>query len=71
MRSFPSPSPAHLAALSIAVIELAKEQGITDDDLRVRQDIVEDMSKVIMTYLPGTEPFYIFIRITKFSFTSF
>lgn len=52
LRSLPPPSPAHLAAVSIAVVELAKEQGITDDDLRVRQDIVEEMSKVIMTYLP-------------------
>jgi terminal uridylyltransferase len=43
-----------LAALSVAVVELAKEQGITDDDLRIRQDIVEEMSKVIMTFLPGT-----------------
>ncbi|XP_027290039.2 terminal uridylyltransferase 4 isoform X2 [Cricetulus griseus] len=52
LRSLPPPSPAHVAAVSIAVVELAKEQGITDDDLRVRQDIVEEMSKVIMTYLP-------------------
>ncbi|OBS59213.1 hypothetical protein A6R68_09662 [Neotoma lepida] len=43
LRSLPSPSPAHLAALSIAVVELAKEQGITDDDLRVRQDVVEEI----------------------------
>lgn len=49
LRSLPPPSPAHLAALSVAVIELAKEQGITDDDLRVRQEIVEEMSKVITT----------------------
>ncbi|XP_047377416.1 terminal uridylyltransferase 4 isoform X8 [Sciurus carolinensis] len=52
LRSLPPPSPAHLAALSIAVVELAKEQGITDDDLRVRQEIVEEMSKVITTFLP-------------------
>uniref|UniRef100_A0A8C2M633 polynucleotide adenylyltransferase n=1 Tax=Cricetulus griseus TaxID=10029 RepID=A0A8C2M633_CRIGR len=52
LRSLPPPSPAHLAAVSIAVVELAKEQGITDDDLRFHQDIVEEMSKVIMTYLP-------------------
>ncbi|XP_023374912.1 terminal uridylyltransferase 4 isoform X4 [Otolemur garnettii] len=52
LRSLPPPSPAHLAALSVAVIELAKEQGITDDDLRVRQEIVEEMSKVITTFLP-------------------
>lgn len=59
LRSLPPPSPAHLAALSVAVTELAKEQGITDDDLRVRQEIVEEMSKVITTFLPGTNAFYI------------
>lgn len=53
-----APSPAHLAALSVVVIELAKEQGITDDDLKVRQEIVEEMSKVITTFLPGTTSFY-------------
>lgn len=58
LRSLPPPSPAHLAALSVAVIELAKEQGITDDDLRVRQEIVEEMSKVITAFLPGTNWFY-------------
>ncbi|KAF4021789.1 hypothetical protein G4228_013026 [Cervus hanglu yarkandensis] len=52
LRSLPPPSLAHLAALSVAVIELAKEQGITDDDLKVRQEIVEEMSKVITTCLP-------------------
>uniref|UniRef100_A0A452QDE1 Terminal uridylyl transferase 4 n=1 Tax=Ursus americanus TaxID=9643 RepID=A0A452QDE1_URSAM len=52
LRSLPPPTPAHLAALSVAVIELAKEHGITDDDLRVRQEIVEEMSKVITTFLP-------------------
>ena len=58
LRSLPPPSLAHLAALSVAVTELAKEQGITDDDLKVRQEIVEEMSKVITTFLPGTTSFY-------------
>ena len=44
--------------LSVAVTELAKEQGITDDDLKVRQEIVEEMSKVVTTFLPGTTSFY-------------
>lgn len=44
----------------MAVIELVKEQGITDDDLRIRQEIVEEMSKVVTTCLPGTNTFYIY-----------
>lgn len=52
LRSLPPPSSEHLAALSFAVTELAKEQGITDDDFRVRQEIVEEMSKIITLSLP-------------------
>lgn len=52
LRSLPSPSPAQLAALSIAVVEPAKEQGTTDDDPRVRQDTAEETSKVIVTHSP-------------------
>ncbi|EGV97940.1 Terminal uridylyltransferase 4 [Cricetulus griseus] len=70
LRSLPSPSPAHLAALSIAVVELAKEQGITDDDLRVRQNIVEEMSKVIMTYLPECSLRLYGSSLTKFALKS-
>ncbi|XP_051027760.1 terminal uridylyltransferase 4 isoform X5 [Acomys russatus] len=70
LRSLPSPSPAHLAALSIAIVELAKEQGITDDDLRVRQDIVEEMSKVIMTFLPECSLRLYGSSLTKFALKS-
>ncbi|ELK06159.1 Terminal uridylyltransferase 4 [Pteropus alecto] len=67
LRSLPPPSPAHLAALSVAVIELAKEQGITDDDLRVRQEIVEEMSKVITTFLPECSLRLYGSSLTKFA----
>ncbi|KAM4807080.1 terminal uridylyltransferase 4 isoform X3 [Urocitellus parryii] len=70
LRSLPPPSPAHLAALSIAVVELAKEQGITDDDLRVRQEIVEEMSKVITTFLPECSLRLYGSSLTKFALKS-
>uniref|UniRef100_A0A8C6QVH4 polynucleotide adenylyltransferase n=1 Tax=Nannospalax galili TaxID=1026970 RepID=A0A8C6QVH4_NANGA len=70
LRSLSPPSPAHLAALSIAVIELAKEQGITDDDLRVRQEIVEEMSKVITTFLPECSLRLYGSSLTKFALKS-
>eukprot|EP00072_Mus_musculus_P034791 XP_006503047.1 PREDICTED: terminal uridylyltransferase 4 isoform X8 [Mus musculus] len=70
LRSLPSPSSAHLAALSVAVVELAKEQGITDDDLRIRQDIVEEMSKVIMTFLPECSLRLYGSSLTKFALKS-
>ncbi|XP_010589577.1 terminal uridylyltransferase 4 isoform X5 [Loxodonta africana] len=70
LRSLPPPSPAHLAALSVAVIELAKEQGITDDELRVRQEIVEEMSKVITTCLPECSLRLYGSSLTKFALKS-
>ncbi|XP_012877764.1 PREDICTED: terminal uridylyltransferase 4 isoform X1 [Dipodomys ordii] len=70
LRSLPPPSPAHLAALSIAVVELAKEQGITDDDLRIRQEIVEEMSKVIITFLPECSLRLYGSSLTKFALKS-
>ncbi|XP_058573365.1 terminal uridylyltransferase 4 isoform X8 [Neofelis nebulosa] len=70
LRSLPPPSPAHLAALSVAVIELAKEHGITDDDLRVRQEIVEEMSKVVTTFLPECSLRLYGSSLTKFALKS-
>ncbi|XP_070261230.1 terminal uridylyltransferase 4 isoform X2 [Myotis yumanensis] len=70
LRSLPPPSPAHLAALSVAVTELAKEQGITDDDLRVRQEVVEEMSKVITTFLPECSLRLYGSSLTKFALKS-
>ncbi|KAM4872375.1 terminal uridylyltransferase 4 isoform 4-T5 [Thomomys bottae] len=70
LRSLPPPSPAHLAALSTAVVELAKEQGITDDDLKVRQEIVEEMSKVITAFLPECSLRLYGSSLTKFALKS-
>lgn len=70
LRSLPPPSLAHLAALSVAVIELAKEQGITDDDLKVRQEIVEEMSKVVTTFLPECSLRLYGSSLTKFALKS-
>ncbi|XP_026964337.1 terminal uridylyltransferase 4 isoform X9 [Sagmatias obliquidens] len=70
LRSLPPPSLAHLAALSVAVIELSKEQGITDDDLRVRQEIVEEMSKVITAFLPECSLRLYGSSLTKFALKS-
>nr|XP_030726008.1 terminal uridylyltransferase 4 isoform X10 [Globicephala melas] len=70
LRSLPPPSLAHLAALSVAVIELSKEQGITDDHLRVRQEIVEEMSKVITAFLPECSLRLYGSSLTKFALKS-
>uniref|UniRef100_A0A493TXK1 Terminal uridylyl transferase 4 n=1 Tax=Anas platyrhynchos platyrhynchos TaxID=8840 RepID=A0A493TXK1_ANAPP len=53
LRALPPPSPAQLAALSFTLIEAANEQGISDDDFRIRQEIVNEMEKIIQQPLPG------------------
>uniref|UniRef100_A0A803TC33 Terminal uridylyl transferase 4 n=1 Tax=Anolis carolinensis TaxID=28377 RepID=A0A803TC33_ANOCA len=52
LRALPPPSPAQVAALSFMLMEAAKEQGISDDDFKIRQDIVRDMEKIIQQHLP-------------------
>ncbi|XP_063091238.1 terminal uridylyltransferase 4 isoform X1 [Cavia porcellus] len=70
LRSLSPPSSAHLAALSVAVVEIAKEQGITDEDLKARQEIVEEMSKVITTFLPECSLRLYGSSLTKFALKS-
>uniref|UniRef100_A0A672UBD4 Terminal uridylyl transferase 4 n=1 Tax=Strigops habroptila TaxID=2489341 RepID=A0A672UBD4_STRHB len=53
LRALPPPSSAQLAALSFTLIEAANEQGISDDDFRIRQDIVKEMEKIIQQPLPA------------------
>uniref|UniRef100_A0A803T4R3 Terminal uridylyl transferase 4 n=1 Tax=Anolis carolinensis TaxID=28377 RepID=A0A803T4R3_ANOCA len=53
LRALPPPSPAQVAALSFMLMEAAKEQGISDDDFKIRQDIVRDMEKIIQQHLPA------------------
>uniref|UniRef100_A0A8C2TII8 Terminal uridylyl transferase 4 n=1 Tax=Coturnix japonica TaxID=93934 RepID=A0A8C2TII8_COTJA len=53
LRALPPPSSAQLAALSFTLIEAANEQGISDDDFRIRQEIVSEMEKIIQQPLPA------------------
>ncbi|XP_013377153.1 PREDICTED: terminal uridylyltransferase 4 isoform X5 [Chinchilla lanigera] len=70
LRSLPPPSPAHLAALSAAIVEVAKEQGITDEDLKARREIVEEMSKVVTAFLPECSLRLYGSSLTKFALKS-
>uniref|UniRef100_A0A8C5U2V5 Terminal uridylyl transferase 4 n=1 Tax=Malurus cyaneus samueli TaxID=2593467 RepID=A0A8C5U2V5_9PASS len=53
LRALPPPSTAQLAALSFTLIEAANEQGISDEDFRIRQEIVNEMEKIIQQPLPA------------------
>lgn len=53
LRALPLPSPAQVTALSSVLMEAAKEHGISDDDFKIRQEIVCGMEKIIQQHLPG------------------
>uniref|UniRef100_A0A674J1J7 CCHC-type domain-containing protein n=1 Tax=Terrapene triunguis TaxID=2587831 RepID=A0A674J1J7_9SAUR len=53
LRGLPPSSPAQVAALTFTLMEAANEQGISDDDFRIRQEIVNEMEKIIQQPLPA------------------
>uniref|UniRef100_A0A8C4UGL2 Terminal uridylyl transferase 4 n=1 Tax=Falco tinnunculus TaxID=100819 RepID=A0A8C4UGL2_FALTI len=68
LRALPPPSSAQLAALSFALIEAANEQGISDDDFRIRQEIVNEMEKIIQQRLPDCSLRMYGSCLTRFAF---
>ncbi|XP_075280598.1 terminal uridylyltransferase 4 isoform X2 [Opisthocomus hoazin] len=68
LRALPSPSSAQLAALSFTLIEAANEQGISDDDFRIRQEIVNEMEKIIQQPLPDCSLRMYGSCLTRFAF---
>ncbi|KAM6415179.1 terminal uridylyltransferase 4 isoform 2-T2 [Rhynochetos jubatus] len=68
LRALPPPSPAQLAALSFTLLEAANEQGISDDDFRIRQEIVNEMEKIIQQPLPDCSLRMYGSCLTRFAF---
>ncbi|XP_067996705.1 terminal uridylyltransferase 4 isoform X2 [Melanerpes formicivorus] len=70
LRALPPPSPAQLAALSFTLLEAANEQGISDEDFRIRQEIVNEMEKIIQQPLPDCSLRMYGSCLTRFAFKS-
>ncbi|XP_070797436.1 terminal uridylyltransferase 4 isoform X1 [Pituophis catenifer annectens] len=68
LRALPSPSPVQVAALNYMLMEAAKEKGISDDDFKVRQEIVYDMEKIIQQSLPECSLRMYGSCLTRFAF---
>uniref|UniRef100_A0A8C5U5F7 RNA uridylyltransferase n=1 Tax=Malurus cyaneus samueli TaxID=2593467 RepID=A0A8C5U5F7_9PASS len=68
LRALPPPSTAQLAALSFTLIEAANEQGISDEDFRIRQEIVNEMEKIIQQPLPDCSLRMYGSCLTRFAF---
>uniref|UniRef100_A0A8C0B2Q5 Terminal uridylyl transferase 4 n=1 Tax=Buteo japonicus TaxID=224669 RepID=A0A8C0B2Q5_9AVES len=68
LRALPPPSSAQLAALSFTLLEAANEQGISDDDFKIRQEIVNEMEKIIQQPLPDCSLRMYGSCLTRFAF---
>ncbi|XP_054836032.1 terminal uridylyltransferase 4 isoform X2 [Eublepharis macularius] len=68
LRALPSPSPAQITALSFTLMEAAKEQGISDNDFQIRQEIVWEMEKIIQQPLPECSLRMYGSCLTRFAF---
>uniref|UniRef100_A0A8C3RMT1 RNA uridylyltransferase n=1 Tax=Chelydra serpentina TaxID=8475 RepID=A0A8C3RMT1_CHESE len=68
LRGLPPSSPAQVAALTFTLMEAANEQGISDDDFRIRQEIVNEMEKIIQQPLPECSLRMYGSCLTRFAF---
>lgn len=53
LRALPSPSAAHLRAVDAAVLETARQQGISEEDFEVRNAVVVKMEAIIKKRISG------------------
>ncbi|KAJ8274510.1 hypothetical protein COCON_G00091350 [Conger conger] len=68
LRALPSPSPAQLQAVDTAVMAAVHQQGISEDDYLLRQDIVSRMEKIIQQQLSACSLRLYGSCFTKFAF---
>lgn len=53
LRALPSPSAAQLKAVDAAVLETARQYGISEEDFEVRKAVVIKMEGIIKKHLSG------------------
>ncbi|KAM4721976.1 terminal uridylyltransferase 4 [Rhinophrynus dorsalis] len=66
LRALPPPSSAQVSALGLALMDTAKEHGISQEDFLCRQEIVREMEKIVQLKLPEC-----FLRMYGSSLTRF
>lgn len=53
LRALPPPSAAQLRAVDAAVLETARQHGISEEDFEVRKNMVIKMEAIIKKHLSG------------------
>uniref|UniRef100_W5MGP3 RNA uridylyltransferase n=1 Tax=Lepisosteus oculatus TaxID=7918 RepID=W5MGP3_LEPOC len=68
LRALPPPSPSQLQAVNAAVLEAAKQQGISQEDHAVRQGVVLTMEEIIKQQLSACSLRLYGSCLTRFAF---
>ncbi|XP_072366981.1 terminal uridylyltransferase 4 isoform X5 [Scyliorhinus torazame] len=68
LRNLIPPTPDHLAALNSAVLQAAQQEGISEQDFQVRENIVNEMEKIIQQHLPDCSLRLYGSCLTRFAF---
>ncbi|XP_038650167.1 terminal uridylyltransferase 4-like isoform X1 [Scyliorhinus canicula] len=68
LRNLVPPTPDHLAALNSAVLQAAQQEGISEQDFQVRENIVNEMEKIIQQHLPDCSLRLYGSCLTRFAF---
>ncbi|XP_029003599.1 terminal uridylyltransferase 4 isoform X2 [Betta splendens] len=68
LRALPAPSTAHLRAVDAAVLETARQQGISEEDFEVRKAVVVKMEAIIKKHLSACALHLYGSCLTRFAF---
>lgn len=59
LRALPPASAAQLRAVDAAVLETARQHGISEEDFKVRNAVVTRMEEIIKEHLSGCELWFL------------
>ncbi|OCT85019.1 terminal uridylyltransferase 4 isoform X1 [Xenopus laevis] len=70
LRALPPPTPAQISALGLALMDAAKENGVSQEDFLLRLEIVKSMETIIQMKLPECSLKMYGSSQTRFAFKS-
>ncbi|KAI4883886.1 hypothetical protein NFI96_025619 [Prochilodus magdalenae] len=68
LRALPVPSAAQMRAVDAAVMETARQYGISEEDFQQRQSVLQRMEKIIQKHLPACSLRLYGSCLTRFAF---
>uniref|UniRef100_A0A8B9LB69 Terminal uridylyltransferase 4 n=1 Tax=Astyanax mexicanus TaxID=7994 RepID=A0A8B9LB69_ASTMX len=68
LRALPAPSPAQMRAVDAAVMEAARQNGISEEEFQQRQGVLKRMQQIIQKHLPTCSLRLYGSCLTRFAF---